>query len=84
MTDLPSSDELATRYSEVLEEAAVVAHDLNNLLFVIRGRCAILLKRATDDGSLEHLQEIDGAASSAAELTRGLLERARRGLNAQS
>jgi signal transduction histidine kinase len=84
VTDLPSSDELATRYAEVLDEAAVVAHDLNNLLLVIRGRCAVLLKRATDDVSREQLHEIDAAAGSAAELTLRLLERADRALNAPS
>ena len=50
-----------------------IAHDFNNLLMVIRGYNAILLKRNTDEGLAEGLQQIDNAAERATALTRQLL-----------
>ena len=66
MTDVPSSEEF-------VREAAQVAHDLNNLVLVMRGYCSILLRRAEDDVTREQLQRIDDAASQAALLSARLL-----------
>lgn len=59
--------------------AGGVAHDFNNILAVIMGRCEILLA-TTDPTSrvIEPIHEIDQAASRAAALTRQLLAFSRR------
>jgi hypothetical protein len=72
MTVPSSLDDLAARHGAALEEAALVAHDVNNLLLVIRGHCAVLAKRATDDVTRDKLQKIDEAAGGAGDLTRRL------------
>jgi PAS domain S-box-containing protein len=54
--------------------AGGVAHDFNNLLTVIRGNAALLLEHTPPDSELRgELQEIERAASRAADLTRQLL-----------
>jgi signal transduction histidine kinase len=75
MSDLSSSADLLARHEAALRESAQVAHDLNNLLLVIRGYCSVLLKRAADDASRAQLGHIDEAASKASELTARLLTR---------
>jgi hypothetical protein len=72
VTDPSDAGDLAARHAAVLAETGLVAHDLNNLLLVIRGHCAVLAKRASDDVTRDRLQKIDEAASSAGDLSRRL------------
>ncbi|HVV85451.1 MAG TPA: PAS domain S-box protein [Kofleriaceae bacterium] len=58
--------------------AGGVAHDLNNVLFVVSSSCALLRRSLTDRGQRELLGEIDDAASRAAALVRQLLAFSRR------
>jgi hypothetical protein len=75
MSDVSGSDDLLARHEAALAESAQVAHDLNNLLLVIRGYCFVLLKRADDDASRTQLENIDAAAGKASELTARLVVR---------
>jgi CheY-like chemotaxis protein len=50
-----------------------IAHDFNNVLHVIRGYSAILMKDVKDEETREGLRRIDQAAQHAAEFTRQLL-----------
>jgi len=53
--------------------AGGIAHDFNNLLLVIRGYCAVLSNRPSDEELRESTEQIDIAALRAAELTHQLL-----------
>jgi PAS domain S-box-containing protein len=69
--------ELQLRQSQKMEAVGLVtgsiAHDFNNVLHVIRGYSAILMKEVQDEETLEGLRHIDQAAQHAAEFTRQLL-----------
>lgn len=59
--------------------AGAVAHDFNNMLFVIQGNMEILLGREELDQSVRsHLKEVLAAAEKSADLTRQLLAFARK------
>lgn len=59
--------------------AGGVAHDFNNILAVIMGRCEIMLATMRpDDPLLAPVREVDAAASRASALTRQLLAFSRR------
>ncbi|MDP3236241.1 MAG: MASE1 domain-containing protein [Myxococcales bacterium] len=60
--------------------AGGVAHDFNNLLTVISGHASLLERPLTDDERRDSVQTIFDATSRAAELTRQLLDVARRPL----
>jgi PAS domain S-box-containing protein len=69
--------ELQLRQSQKMEAVGLVtgsiAHDFNNVLHVIRGYSAILMKDVRDEETREGLRRIDQAAQHAAEFTRQLL-----------
>lgn len=69
--------EARLRSSQKLEAlgrlAGGVAHDFNNLLTAISGFNAIVMQELTDKTLSAHLQEVQGAAERATELTRQLL-----------
>jgi signal transduction histidine kinase len=50
-----------------------IAHDFNNLLSIVLANCSFLTEDIDDDAVLESVRDIEGAARSAAEMTRGLL-----------
>lgn len=50
-----------------------IAHDFNNLLNIILANCSFLIEDLDDEEILEPMRDIEGAARSAAEMTRGLL-----------
>lgn len=59
--------------------AGGIAHDFNNVLNVILGYCELLLQQVQPmDGSRNHIEQIEIAASRASELTRQLLAFGRR------
>lgn len=58
--------------------AGGVAHDFNNMLGVIIGRCEILLQQAPDGAQSSGLEDILAAAHRSAKLTRQLLAFARK------
>ena len=69
--------ELQLRQSQKMEAVGLVtgsiAHDFNNVLHVIRGYSAILMKDVQDEETREGLRRIDQAAQHGAEFTRQLL-----------
>jgi PAS domain S-box-containing protein len=69
--------ELQIRQSQKMEAVGLltgsIAHDFNNVLHVIRGYSAILMKDVKDEETREGLRHIDQAAQHAAEFTRQLL-----------
>ena len=50
-----------------------IAHDFNNLLNIVLANCSFLIEDVQDEEILEPVRDIEGAARSAAEMTRGLL-----------
>lgn len=59
--------------------AGGIAHDFNNMLGVIIGHCEMILRKIpADNPFLQHLKEIERAASRSADLTRQLLAYARK------
>jgi signal transduction histidine kinase len=64
----------AQKMEAVGQLAGGIAHDFNNLLTIIRGyTCCLLDDEHLDPGAHESLQQVDGAALRAANLTRQLL-----------
>jgi two-component system, cell cycle sensor histidine kinase and response regulator CckA len=79
-SDLSEQKALERQFQQAQKMEAIgrlaggVAHDFNNMLTAIRGYAQLMLVEVPEDGSLaEDLQEIDRAASRAADLTRQLL-----------
>ena len=66
--DAAESDQVVT--FRLVEE---FAHELMNMLLVVRGRSALLLKRLDDQGLRQSVEQIDLAAEQAADLTKALL-----------
>jgi len=50
-----------------------IAHDFNNLLNIVLANCTFLIEDVDNEDILESVRDIEGAAQSAAEMTRGLL-----------
>jgi len=50
-----------------------IAHDFNNLLNIVLANCSFLLEDVEDEEVLQSVRDIEGAAQSAADMTRGLL-----------
>lgn len=69
--------ELQIRQAQKMEAvgllAGSIAHDFNNVLHVIRGYSAMLMKGVQDEETRNGLRHIDQAAQHAAEFTRQLL-----------
>ena len=64
----------AQKMEAVGQLAGGIAHDFNNLLTIIRGyTCCLLEDERLDPNAHESLQQVDGAAQRAANLTRQLL-----------
>ncbi|GAB5541919.1 MAG: hypothetical protein SangKO_016790 [Sandaracinaceae bacterium] len=68
----------AQRLESIARLASGVAHDFNNMLTVIRGFTGLLSKQLRDEALRAEVDEIDHAATRAAELTRQLLAFGRR------
>lgn len=68
----------AQRLESIARLASGVAHDFNNMLTVIRGFTGLLERQIQDEALRAEVQEIDHAATRAAELTRQLLAFGRR------
>jgi two-component system cell cycle sensor histidine kinase/response regulator CckA len=70
--------EQAQRLEAVGQLAGGVAHDFNNLLLVILANTESLLAKTEDEDALAGMREVERAATSAADLTRQLLQFSRR------